>query len=151
MDMIQTLNELSAQRDTEQVAFFVHTESNCGPVTVDTNIPFPFENVNIGGGWKPTIYAFQAPVAGYYSLSASMVSNSGKHPQVGIVHTSESGIHTVASMYASGSSNNGQSKDAILYMQVDDYVSVQLRPANDGEVSSDHDRYTTFSGFLLYP
>lgn len=33
-----------------QIAFFVVSKTDFGPVTVDTNIPFPIENVNIGGG-----------------------------------------------------------------------------------------------------
>lgn len=148
--LIRTLNEYNAHNFTEQIAFFVHSVTSFGPVTVDTNIPFPVENVNIGGGWKPSIDAFQAPIAGYYFFSAGILSVIGSTPIASIRHADGSTSSIVSSMFASGSVNNGNTKDVIIYLEVGDYVSVQLLPSNDGEVYSDNHKYTTFAGFLLY-
>lgn len=148
-DMIQTINEHIARNVTEQIAFFVHTESNWGPVSVRTKIPFPFENVNIGGGWQSNIDAFQAPIAGHYFFFASILSVPDTRPYVRIVHTPTSGDIIVAGLLSSGSMYNGDANAVILYLEEGDYVSVQLNPDASGIVYSSVYKYTTFSGFLL--
>lgn len=98
-EMIRTLVERNAQNVSQQIAFIVHSEEQFGPVTVDTKIPFPIENVNVGGGWKSHIDAFQAPFAGYYFFSESILSRAGTTPRVSIVHTDDESGTYVASIF----------------------------------------------------
>lgn len=142
------LSQQNEQHSTERIAFSVHTQTNFGPVTVRTKIPFPFENVNIGGGWQPHIDVFQAPVAGHYFFFCSIRSSGSTMAHVSIIHTDTSGDHILASTIA-GDSKNGDANAAIVYLGEDEYVSVQLNTGYDGVVSSNSNKYTTFSGFLL--
>lgn len=138
------------ENETSPIAFSVASHSGFGPVTMVTKVPFPVENVNIGGGWKPGIDAFQAPIAGYFYFFASTASNF-TIPRTAIVHTDSATDHTIASMISGGPARVGDANAAILYLQEGDYVTVQLQPDFDGIITSEVNYvYTTFSGFLLF-
>lgn len=146
---IQALQQQLANYDKEPVVFFVVSHEHFGPVTMDTKIPFPVEKINIGGGWKPAIGAFQAPKAGIFFLFASTASNHTGHNS-SIVHTDLTGHYTLASMVSGGENRMGDTNAAIRYLQAGDYVTVQLLAANDGVLHSNGAIIcTTFSGVLL--
>lgn len=148
---IEALKAHIVQYDTGPITFFVVSHDDFGPVTVNTKVPFPVENVNIGGGWQPHINAFQAPVAGHYFFFASTSSNF-TNARTAIVHTDVSGDHIIASLLMSGSGGHrqGDANAAIIYLEVDEYVSVQLLTTNTGTLySSSSFIVSTFSGFLL--
>lgn len=142
------LESLHAQNATEQIAFFVHREENFGPVSVFTKIPFPNETVNIGGGWQSNIDVFQAPVNGHYFFFANIRSALDTLPHVRIVHTDMSGDHIVATLVSNGDYNCA-ANSGIIYLNMGDYVSVQLNSHQNGIVYSSGSKFTTFSGFLL--
>lgn len=147
---IADINEQIIDNDTETVAFFVVSHDNFGPVTMLTSIPFPVEEINVGGGWKSNINAFQAPVAGYYLFFASAASNySG--PRTAIIHTDTRGDHIVASMVSGGFEIIGDANAGIIYLAQNDYVTVRLFPYNNGSLYSTPGVVcSTFSGFILF-
>lgn len=147
-NIIQTLQAQIRQNTMGPVAFFVHSENNFGPVTVPTNIPFPVENVNIGGGWMSHIDAFQAPASGHYFFFTSARSDTNSKPHIRIVHTDMSGDNIAASFSSNGDFDSAATA-AIIYVEVGDYVSVQLDSNENGSVKSSGGKYTTFSGFFL--
>lgn len=136
--------------DASPIAFSVYSEENFGPVTEFTNIPFPFVRVNVGEGWNPEEDAFQAPVAGYYYVFASIACLDEEHPHVRIRHHDSSGSRTVAGLISTSSTVIGDANGAVLYLDEGDSVTVELSNSGDGiTYSSAAGRYTTFSGFRL--
>ena len=128
------------------VAFSVASTSGFGPVTQDSNIPFDLVTLNVGDAWKDEDAHFEAPVAGIYQFTASMVSHStSPWAYVHIVHTDSSG--TVVMARLRGGDGGSDANSVVMELQEGDVVAVQLE-AGDG-FTINGSRYTTFSGFLL--
>lgn len=135
-------------RHVDQIAFSVYSESNFGPVSDDTNIPYPYVNTNVGDAWLPQANTFMATIAGVYLFSTSMRGLNDTTVYVKIVHATSSGSQVAASLYSPRDLYTGDANTVILEVDVGDLVYVQL---NGGEITSSSDNpYSTFSGFLIF-
>ncbi len=67
-----------------------------------------------------------------------------------IVHSSDSGQTTVASMHGFVGSYHGDANSVIIELEVGDAVSVQMLSGGGMLLSSSNSVYSTFSGVLLF-
>lgn len=147
---MDTINNAMVPSRMQTIAFYVHSEDMFGPVLFMSRIPFPVETVNVGGGWRPQVNAFQAPVAGHYYFSASVASAPNTVPHVRIIHTNAGGDHIVAGIITTASATiDGDANACIINLQANDLVSVQLDSTSGGVTYSTAAKYVTFAGFLL--
>ena len=123
------------------VAFYVRRQSDWGPVTIQTPIPYDVVSMNIGAAWDSDTYIFTAPVGGIYHFDYAhqgglvfMMINAGVHQETRI----DSPSHYTGS------------RGAATQLQSDDQVWVQLYTDNISDVHCQANGECSFSGFLVY-
>lgn len=92
---------------------------------------------------------FKLRLMDIFFFSTSLLSDADTSPLAKIVHTDTTASYTVASLYSSGSGAKAGSKSVIIYLEQDDYVSVQLQSSNDGDSGSLHDTLLSISACTL--
>ncbi|XP_060567982.1 complement C1q tumor necrosis factor-related protein 3-like [Ruditapes philippinarum] len=123
-----------------KVAFFASVTPNLEHLGKDQDIIFDHAVTNIGNGFLPHNGTFVAPVSGTYVLSVTLLHIAATNTWGHLVVNGS----VVAKFYF----NNGQSSQTVIvYLRQGEDVSVQ-NTATDRKI--DGDRYSTFSGFLLY-
>ena len=105
------------------------------------DIVFDHAVTNIGDGYNQNHGVFVAPVSGVYVLSATLVAgNNWGHFVVNGVTLAKLDMHN---------GNKWQSTQTVIVdLNVGDDVYIQNTELGGGIVG---DRYSSFSGFLLYP
>jgi hypothetical protein len=123
-----------------KVAFFASVTPNLEHLGQDQDIIFDNAVTNIGNGYLPHHGTFVAPVSGTYVFSVTL-NHWGAADTWG--HFVVNG-----SIIAKLHLHNGQSSQmVVVYLRQGEDVSVQ-NTATDRVINGD--RYSTFSGFLLY-
>lgn len=131
-----------ANTETE-VAFFATMTLNEDHLGKDQDIVFDHIVTNIGHAYNANHGTFVAPVPGTYVFSVTLYHQSGVSSAGTWGHVVANGI-VVAKLHVN---QEQSSQTVIVSLQAGDDVSVQNTETDRGFFG---DRYSTFSGFLLY-
>ncbi|XP_028261657.1 cerebellin-2-like [Parambassis ranga] len=146
-----TLNELRRTYEGQgRVAFSVAlpTESTIGPLNVIFPLVYRHIHINIGGHYSPVTGYFTAPVRGVYYFSFNSICWATNQGTCGgsLYHN---GIF-IASWYGHSSTHPTSGfNSAALLLKAGDNVNVRLWAQN--RISDSGNKYSTFTGFLLFP
>ena len=126
--------------EASRVAFFAYVTDHLSNLGELQDIVFDHAVTNIGDGYNQNHGVFVAPVSGTYVLSATLVAGSTWGHFV---------VNSVTFVKFDLSSEFTQSTQMVIVdLNAGDDVSVQNTKLGAGITG---DRYSTFSGFLLYP
>ncbi|XP_022096914.1 complement C1q tumor necrosis factor-related protein 3-like [Acanthaster planci] len=117
------------------------------PKNRDLNIPFEHVFSNIGNHLDPTTGIFTAPKRGAYMFLINIhMASTTNNPYVKLMHNNQMllSVHD----YDSSDAYDSASNSLIVELQERDQVWLQLDQGN--EVHSNTNRYTTFSGYMLF-
>mgnify|MGYP000123813995 CR=1 FL=1 len=130
--------------EESRVAFFAYITDHLHNLGELQDIVFDHAVTNIGDGYNQNHGVFVAPIAGTYVLTATLVSGGGSNTWG---HFVVNGV-TLAKFDLHNENNEQSTQTVIVDMYAGDDVSVQSTKLGGG-ISGD--RYSSFSGFLLYP
>ncbi|XP_062375990.1 complement C1q-like protein 4 [Sardina pilchardus] len=143
------VEELRREREERRVSFSASVVTsgagNTGPYSAATTLIYRNVISNIGNGYNKNTGVFTAPVRGVYHFAVSL---SGSGSRAAAVHLYKNGAHVVIAYTATQNSFTSSSNGASLLLEVGDVVYVNLRA--HAWVYDDMERYTTFSGHLLF-
>ncbi|XP_023130807.2 complement C1q-like protein 2 [Amphiprion ocellaris] len=148
MEPNSTLAEQRLYEGLYQVAFSAALpDGNIGPANFLHSLVYNRVMSNIGGHYSPATGFFTAPVRGVYYFTFTFFCWAQSQQTCGgsLYHNG----NKMTSWYGFSRSNpSSGSNNAILLLQAGDHVNVRLWA--DRVVSDNVNRYSTFSGFLLY-
>uniref|UniRef100_A0A3P8RQ92 C1q domain-containing protein n=1 Tax=Amphiprion percula TaxID=161767 RepID=A0A3P8RQ92_AMPPE len=144
----ETVRPLEATVKDLEVAFSAALpDGNIGPANFLHSLVYNRVMSNIGGHYSPATGFFTAPVRGVYYFTFTFFCWAQSQQTCGgsLYHNG----NKMTSWYGFSRSNpSSGSNNAILLLQAGDHVNVCLWA--DRVVSDNLNRYSTFSGFLLY-
>uniref|UniRef100_A0A8C4DUC8 C1q domain-containing protein n=1 Tax=Dicentrarchus labrax TaxID=13489 RepID=A0A8C4DUC8_DICLA len=147
---LSALNSMVTERTGQpQVAFSaaLPIDGTIGPANVLYPLVYRHVLSNIGGHYSPGTGYFTAPVRGIYYFTFTSFCWEGRTASCGgSLYRNENQIvswYNVNQNHPSSGSNS-----AILQLQVGDYVNVRLW--HNRVISDNVNKYSTFSGFLLF-
>jgi len=103
------------------------------------------EVVTNQGGWAPSTSSFVAPCDGTYYFAFHVLSNFGWGATVALMKNKEYQV----TAYGDEAGYQGASNSAVLFLNADDLVWLQIQGNSTIYEHPDKEAYTTFSGFLL--
>ncbi|XP_058263336.1 caprin-2 isoform X1 [Hemibagrus wyckioides] len=130
-----------------RVAFSAARATNLAPGTLDQPIAFDLLHSNLGGAFDAPSGHFSCPAAGTYVFFFHILKLAISVPlYVNLMRNDE----VVASAYANDGAPDHEtaSNHAVLPLRVGDHIWLRL---HRGAIYGSSWKYSTFSGFLLYP
>lgn len=130
-----------------RVAFSAARATNLAPGTLDQQIAFDLLHSNLGGAFDSTSGHFICPAAGTYVFFFHILKLAISVPlYVNLMRNDE----VVASAYANDGAPDHEtaSNHALLPLHLGDHMWLRL---HRGAIYGSSWKYSTFSGFLLYP
>ncbi|KAK3526378.1 hypothetical protein QTP70_025407 [Hemibagrus guttatus] len=130
-----------------RVAFSAARATNLAPGTLDQPIAFDLLHSNLGGAFDAPSGHFSCPAAGIYVFFFHILKLAISVPlYVNLMRNDE----VVASAYANDGAPDHEtaSNHAVLPLRVGDHIWLRL---HRGAIYGSSWKYSTFSGFLLYP
>ncbi|KAF4080977.1 hypothetical protein AMELA_G00155480 [Ameiurus melas] len=130
-----------------RVAFSAARATNLAPGTLDQPIAFDLLHSNLGGAFDPPSGHFSCPAAGTYVFFFHILKLAISVPlYINMMRNDE----VVASAYANDGAPDHEtaSNHALLPLRVGDHIWLRL---HRGAIYGSSWKYSTFSGFLLYP
>uniref|UniRef100_A0A8C9X0W1 C1q domain-containing protein n=1 Tax=Sander lucioperca TaxID=283035 RepID=A0A8C9X0W1_SANLU len=122
-------------------------EGTIGPVNILYALVYRNVLSNIGGHYSPVTGYFTAPVQGVYYFTYTSFFWGGDGTSGGSLY--QNGNHIVSWYGHAPSHPITGSNSAILQLQVGDNVNVRLW--GDRRISDNVNKYSSFSGYLLFP
>jgi len=132
---------------TSPVQFYVQRSTNWA--TINSNIQFELERLNVGGAMNLASGVFTAPKAGTYSFAFSAVGNGGNVGNAYVNMRLNGNSIGNGDSYVTGSAGGilTGSIHAILKLKVGDQITLFLQGGSLYDTSSGH--RTHFTGILL--
>ena len=130
--------------DVPRAAFYAYLTTTATDLGALQDIAFDYVVTNIGNGYNENHGVFVAPTSGTYVLTATLLSG-GTLGTWG--HFVVNG-NVIANLYMHNAVYEQATQTVIVELNTGDDVSVQSTRLGAG-ISGD--RYSSFSGFLLYP
>ncbi|XP_019116012.2 complement C1q-like protein 2 [Larimichthys crocea] len=144
-----TVTKLSTVEGSPRVAFSaaLPVDGTIGPVNVFYPLVYRHVYSNIGGHYSPETGYFTAPVKGvYYFTFTSFCWGASTKGCGGTLYRN---ANRIVSWYDYPSSHpSSQSNSAVLQLEVGDHVNVRLW--HNMRISDNVNKYSSFSGFLLF-
>ena len=130
--------------DVPRAAFYAYLTTTATDLGALQDIAFDYVVTNIGNGYNENHGVFVAPTSGTYVLTATLLSGGT--------------VGTWGHFVVNGNVIAKLNMHNAVYEQVTQTVIVELNTGDDVSVQSTRlgagisgDRYSSFSGFLLYP
>ncbi|XP_038587071.1 complement C1q-like protein 2 [Micropterus salmoides] len=144
------VTELSTGQAMPRVAFSVALpiDGTVGPVDVLYSLVYRHVLSNIGGHYSPHTGYFTAPVQGIYYVTFTSFCWGASTGQCG-GSLYQNGNHILSWYGHSENHPTSGSNSAILLLQVGDKINVRLW--RNHRLSDNINKYSSFSGFLLFP
>lgn len=130
-----------------RVAFSAARATNLAPGTLDQPIAFDLLHSNLGGAFDASSGHFSCPAAGTYVFFFHILKLAISVPlYVNLMRNDE----VVSSAYANDGAPDHEtaSNHAVLPLRIGDHIWLRL---HRGAIYGSSWKYSTFSGFLLYP
>lgn len=130
-----------------RVAFSAARATNLAPGTLDQPIAFDLLHSNLGGAFDAPSGHFSCPAAGTYVFFFHILKLAISVPlYINLMRNDE----VVASAYANDGAPDHEtaSNHAVLPLRIGDHIWLRL---HRGAIYGSSWKYSTFSGFLLYP
>ncbi|CAK6975536.1 collagen alpha-1(X) chain-like [Scomber scombrus] len=145
-----TVTEMSTvDRGQPRVAFSaaLPLHGTIGPTSALYPLVYQHIVSNIGNAYSTITGYFTAPVPGVYYFSFTSFWWGGRGSSFGSLYRNG---HQVVSWYGNSDTHaTSGSNSAILQLQAGDKINVRL--SSDRVISDNGNKYSTFSGFLLFP
>uniref|UniRef100_A0A3B4WYM7 Uncharacterized LOC111661709 n=1 Tax=Seriola lalandi dorsalis TaxID=1841481 RepID=A0A3B4WYM7_SERLL len=142
-----TVTELSEGKPRVAFSAALPIDGNIGPVNVLYSLVYSHILSNSGGHYNQYTGYFTAPVQGVYYFTYSSLCWGGSEECGGSLYQNG---HKVVSWYGHTPNHpTSGSNSAILQLQVGDKINVRLWP--NMRISDNVNKYSSFSGFLLFP
>jgi hypothetical protein len=131
--------------DVKSSPVYFHVQRNSTYNSVNTNIPFQIESLNVGGGMNLTSGIFTAPKSGIYFFSFSGLKDSSV-VNLSVDLNLNSNLVTPASTWTNSTGSFTLTLSSTLQLKSGDQISLRLV---FGQLWDNQYSYTNFNGMLL--